>query len=105
MKLNFKKINLMRHGHLFGNSTGPDADWKIIFSFLASGTVVVLLVGLYVFVQVNRGKLFVVARDTTTEEPRLNAALLSKTIKYYQTKASNLNQIIISKETIKDPSL
>ncbi len=107
MKLhfNFKKASLMKNGHLFGFGNGPDADWRVIFSFMAVCIFAVLIIGLYIFVQVNRGALFTVERDKNEDTPRLNSALLSKTILYYETKASTFEKIKVSKEVVKDPSI
>ena len=105
LNINLKKISLKRNGHLFGYGNGPDADWRIIFIVLAIFMIAVIASGLYIFLEINRGELFSPKEEAAATPTRLNTALLDKTISYYQYKATELEKIKASKESIKDPSI
>ena len=107
MKLNIdlKKISLKKNGHLFGYGNGPDSDWRVIFTVLSIFMVAVIAVGLYIFIEINRGELFSPKEDTAATPVKLNVSLLNKTISYYADRASTTENIKTSKEVVKDPSI
>ncbi len=103
IEINF--IHLHKNGRLFGFGVSPNADWKVLFVFFFIILTIVLSLGIFLFVKINNGSLFVVKTETSAVAPKINVDQLSRTIEYYDERAKNLEDIRKNKVSIPDPSL
>lgn len=105
LKKYFNKLNWKGDSQLFNFGTGPEADWKIIFSSIFILIVFVMVWSIFVFIKIDKGEIFVVERSAGEEEKILDASLLKETVSYYQDKALKFERIKKSGVSSVDPSL
>ena len=90
-------------GRGFGAS--PEADWKIIFSITATFVVIVIALSAFIFIQIDKGEIFVVERPEDGDEHMLDIEALREAAEYYQGKALEFDRIRIERASVIDPSL
>jgi len=101
----FARIDLIRNGRLFGFGTGPEADWKIISFGTLIMTLVMIVMGGYVFIKVDKGEVFVTKGSADSVERTLNVSLLQDVVVYYKNKEVKFEEIINSRVDGVDPSI
>ncbi|MFZ2048866.1 MAG: hypothetical protein WAV25_01025 [Minisyncoccia bacterium] len=105
-KLPFKfHLHLHKNGKLFGWGVSPNADWKVLFTVFLILTVSVFALGVYMFIAIANGDIFLVEKPATTTERSLDSEKIKKTVLYYETRAKKLEEIKSSNNRIVDPSL
>lgn len=102
IKLFKKTDDYQTHGRILGWGSGPDADWRVMFSsFLILALVASILGGLlfYHVWNANFGTDF----GGETESP-LDKNLLKRTVNSYKAKQEAFDTLKTSKEMTPDPS-
>ena len=104
-KIKIKGINLYKNGRLFGFGVSPNDDWKILFTIFLILIMAVSLLGVYMFIAIANGDIFLVDQTPAPIIEKLNITQLQKTILYYDTRAKNLEVIKVNNNQVIDPSL
>ncbi|MEK7194548.1 MAG: hypothetical protein AAB660_02570 [Patescibacteria group bacterium] len=99
----FDKNGYANRGRFLGWGSGPDADWKVIFSVLILLLLATAIFSTIVFLNVGNGA-FGSDVTSTTESP-LDKKLLQNNVKYYKNKQSVFESLRVGKETTPDPSV
>ena len=100
----FKKSRSQDAGPLFGFGTSAQADWKIIFFSTLVFILIVSILNLALFVQINRGEIFVIEEKDNAPQHTLDLEKLRETNAYYQNKALGFERIKKATSTpITDP--
>jgi len=103
-KLTFK-IHLHKNGKLFGWGVSPNADWKILFTVFSILIIGVFVLGIYIFLAIANGDIFLVDKALTTIDKKFDAESIKKTVIFYDARAKKLQEIKNSGNSISDPSL
>lgn len=102
MKLIPKRDEYKTHGKFLGWGSGPDADWRVMFTtFLVLLFLVVVYSGL-AFYQVWQGVFS--AEIVETADSPININLLKRNTEYYKSKQAVFDSILNTPETTPDPS-
>ena len=104
-KINFKISHLYKNGRLFGFGVSPNADWKILFNIFLILILLVSFLGIYMFVGVANGDIFVVDKSPVVEAKNLDTNILQSTISYYESRAAKLEALKTNKNLLVDPSI
>lgn len=105
IKFETPKIHVHKNGKLFGFGVSPSDDWRVIFVVMLSLAIFVVLFGMYMFIKIEQGDIFVVQKEVSETDHTLNQNLLIKTIQFYQDRAMKFEAIKANKEEIVDPSI
>lgn len=98
----FDKDGYKNRGRLLGFGSGPDADWKVIFSaFVALIFLSVIYSGFIFYKSMNVD--FGSETSLAAESP-IDRHLLKQYTDIYKKKQTSFEELIIIRETIADPS-
>ena len=98
-KLGITKISYERSG------IRPKRDWNTLLILSCLILLLIALFAFYFYSQINQGKLFVVARDNTGREVKINDKLFQKIISEIKEREESLQSIKQNKGIPADPSL
>ncbi len=99
-------MNFKFDGSPFGFGTSPQADWKIIFLGTAALSLIAIAFSTYMFIQIDKGEIFIVERSPIENVQTLNNKKLQETVDYYRGKAEDFELYSNSTTTsVVDPSL
>lgn len=93
-----------KNGRLFGFGVSPSDDWRILSVVLLVLALVVSALGVYMFVQINQGQIFMVEEQQAGGDVSLLKNNLKSTVNYYTERQTNFLNIRNNKETLADPS-
>lgn len=79
IKLLFIKLKTREESYERG-AVKPEYDWKIILITATVILFVLAIISFYFYIQVDKGALFVVNKDGTANEVKINMDLLQKTV-------------------------
>ncbi|MBI2674051.1 MAG: hypothetical protein HYX23_02095 [Candidatus Zambryskibacteria bacterium] len=99
------KLNWKINGRVFGWGASPEADWKIIFISTAALIVLIVILSVFMFRQIDKEGIFITEKPTGQEKRALDTSLLKETVLYYQQKALELKKVKESVFKTADPSL
>lgn len=83
----------------------PARDWTVLFSVGVIGVLVLAIFSLYLYFQINKGELFLVAKKVEGAEQIFNKTRLKETVEFYESKEKKFEDIKNSENRIADPSL
>lgn len=96
-------MNNLKKYLVFGKS--PEGDWKTIFITTATFIVLMSLLNIYMFIQVNNGG-FMSTEEEGEQTKNIDISVLRETLSYYQLKTSAFEDIFSGTTTpIVDPSI
>ncbi len=105
-KLPFKlHLHLHKNGKLFGWGVSPNADWKVLFTIFLALTISVFALGVYMFIAIANGNIFLVDKPSTIEEKKLDAESIEKTVLFYEARVKKLQEIKSGSNSVIDPSI
>ena len=99
------RVKFRQNGRIFGWGTCPEADWKVIFITMVVLIVLTIVFNILMFIQINRGAIFVTVKPEGNKQETLNPDLLRQTISYYQGKVLEFERIQKERASSTDPSL
>lgn len=99
------KLNMKKNGRLFGIGTSPEADWRFVFVSALIIAILVICLSVFIFMQVDKGEVFINERPDGGGGRTLNTSALRETVSYYQAKGEEFERLRISPEPSVDPSL
>lgn len=88
-------------GRLLGFGSGPDADWRVMFSLFLVLLMIALISAFILFGRVGGGE---EGLGTEVESP-VNEAALRRTANYYEKQKLDFESAKSVPETIPDPSI
>ena len=80
----------------------PQTDWKIVFTSTLVLTVIVVALSIVVFVKIDKKEVFMSGEGVSRA---LDISLLEDTVRYYENKAEEFENIKINKTSVVDPSI
>ena len=101
--LNKTKFLEDKHRLVFGPD--PERDWRNIFLSTCIVSLFFVLAGVYIFIKIDKGEIFLVDPGDVSGEALLNTNLLSETVRYYEGKEVKFLEIQNTRPTYPDPSL
>jgi len=101
----FLASHKLTSGRVFSLGTGPEADWKIIFSVTAALSILVIILNSFMFIKIDKGEIFIVEQSMSEREELLDTELLKETVSYYQNRALEFERIKREGVSTSDPSL
>jgi len=99
------RIHIHKNGKLFGFGVSPNDDWKVLSIIFGVLMLAAAIFGVYMFVKIDEGDIFVVEKTVTPPATTLNQALLTGTLQFYKDRAIRFNTIKAVEATVPDPSL
>lgn len=82
----------------------PSHDWVYIFVTTQIAILLVASIAIYFYIEVDKGKLFVVVKDEVQNEAKINTVLLEKTVDDINKREANLIKSQQEKISPPDPS-
>jgi len=101
----FSKFEFKKSGTSLNLGSGPERDWKLIALSTILLALFVIGFSLYVFIQIDKGEIFVVERPGGREGRILDIDKLRATVDYYQSKAETFETLKSQVIQSQDPSL
>ncbi|KND48498.1 MAG: hypothetical protein AB200_02095 [Parcubacteria bacterium C7867-005] len=98
-------LHLHKNGKLFGFGVSPNADWKAIFVGLILLTFLMAVLGVYMFVKISQGGIFMADKKEPEIQSTLDLITLKKTVRYYENRAKIFEEIKKTKDSTVDPTL
>ncbi|CAN5145900.1 hypothetical protein BH11PAT3_BH11PAT3_0930 [soil metagenome] len=99
------KIHIHKNGKLFGFGVSPNDDWKVLSVLFGVLMLSAAIFGIYVFVKIGEGDIFVVEKTVISHATTLNQTLLTETLQFYKDRAIRLDSIKAIEATVPDPSI
>ena len=99
------KIHVHKNGKLFGFGVSPNDDWKVLAIVFGVLMLFAAIFGVYMFVLIDKGDIFVVEKKAVSHTTTLNKTLLTDTLKFYKDRAIQFETIKAVEATVPDPSL
>lgn len=84
--LQSKIKNSFIYGYGDHNRARVERDWLLIFGFFLILNLITILFSAYLFLQINKGSIFVVSPEETTKEVTLNVEQLDNTLRLFKDK-------------------
>lgn len=108
-KINYKKI-LKQFIALFKRkpfdiSHSPESDWKWLLIFFIFANIISATLNFYMFQRINRGDIFTVEEDMSTQVDTIDRKGLLEVIQYFEEQKERLNNLAEEKTQVVDPSL
>ena len=94
-----------KNGKLFGFGVSQSDDWRIIANVLLILALTVSVLGVYMFIKIEQGDMFVVEKEARGTGNTLDQNLLNKTIEFYKSRALKFEEIKANKVEVADPSI
>lgn len=88
-----------------GGSIYPRRDWTIILSSVIVCLIILALVAVYFYVQIDRGVLFSKTSEDLSGGVNINSILLQKTVDAINVRETRLSNLKQNKTKTPDPSL
>jgi hypothetical protein len=98
------RIHIHKNGKLFGFGVSPNNDWTVLSVLFGILMLSAAIFGIYVFVKVGEGDLFIVERTEAPHSTTLNQTLLTETLQFYRDRAIRFDSIKAIEATVPDPS-
>lgn len=113
MDINNIKIFLKKHFSYFKfkrkyhrrNLIRPARDWKIILFIFSITNITIAIFSAYLFLQINKGEIFLVEPPQTTFVDTIDREKLTKTLMLFEEKINNFEVLKRNKPTLVDPAL
>ena len=99
----YAKIRIKRESYVV-SGIKPIRDWRILLISTLVIVVVMAIFAFYFYVQIDKGKLFVVKVSKTQNDTKINEVLLKKTVNDINSRKASLNEIR-NKNAPEDPSI
>lgn len=97
-----KKIDstYKNHGRILSFGSGPDADWKVIFSVFSILVILVAIFGIRLFMKFNVS----LENSNLQETFMLDEGLIRSTSNFYENRRLDMQTVLQTPETQADPS-
>ncbi len=96
------KLGYKNHGRLLGWGSGPDADWRVMFSVLLIFILIAVIFSVQNFLNIWSGSFD--AGVSAGKVSTIDKNLLQKEAAYYTDKQTQFNLTLTTKDTTPDPS-
>ena len=83
----------------------PARDWKIILFIFSITNIIIAIFSAYLFLQINKGEIFLVEPTQTTIADTIDREALTETLLLFEKKTLNLEALKRNRPTLVDPSL
>lgn len=100
-----KKIDLKAGEKLFKFGLSPESDWKKILIITITLSVLVSVLNVIMFLQVDKGEIFTIDPQNSEDSLTLDINELEETTEYYQNKALEFEKIKNGATAGVDPSV
>jgi type II secretory pathway component PulC len=80
-------------------------DWHMLLIIFIIVTIVAVSFSVYLFMQINKGEIFVVKQDESVLSDSIDRTLLKETLSLYEEKSRNFEELKINRPSVVDPSL
>lgn len=85
--------NSFLNGYGDHDRTRIERDWILVFGFFLFLNLIIVLFSTYLFLQINKGSIFVVQRDETAKVIVLNLKQLDKTLNFFEEKETKFLEL------------
>jgi len=79
-------------------------DWLILIVAFSLVSFVTAGIGLYLFIKINSGEIFIAEREGTRMQKIIDETELSKTIAHYEEKQAMSQELLLNRPRVVDPS-